>query len=262
MRRHPESEMHNTSSSLTPEPLKPLISLSAVSKHYQLGKIAVPALREVDLDIERGAFIALWGPSGSGKSSLLNLIGLVDMPSSGRVWLDGQDTAGLDDAARAGLRNRAIGFVFQGFNLIPVLSALENVMLPLTIRGSTRKAARLAAEQRLAEVGLADFAHHRPDQLSGGQRQRVAIARALVTDPLIVIADEPTANLDAHTGHQVIALMRELNRKQGVTFLFSTHDPRLIDAVDHLIRLTDGQIEASTPVVAIHTALHTEGALP
>ncbi|HSD39183.1 MAG TPA: ABC transporter ATP-binding protein [Rhodocyclaceae bacterium] len=253
--------MHNTSSSQPPEPQKPLISLTAVSKHYQLGKIAVPALRNVDLDIERGAFVALWGPSGSGKSSLLNLIGLVDMPSSGRVRLDGQDTAGLDDAARAGLRNRAIGFVFQGFNLIPVLSALENVMLPLTIRGSTRKLARQAAEQRLAEVGLVDFSHHRPDQLSGGQRQRVAIARALVTDPLIVVADEPTANLDANTGHQVIALMRELNQKQGVTFLFSTHDPRLIDAVDKLIRLADGQIETAPEAPHATAALHTEGAL-
>jgi putative ABC transport system ATP-binding protein len=243
---------------------KSLISLTTVSKHYQLGNIAVPALREVDLDIERGAFTALWGPSGSGKTSLLNLLGLVDMPNSGRVWLDGHDTAGLNDAERAELRNRAIGFVFQGFNLIPVLSALENVMLPLTIRGCARKAARLAAERRLAEVGLADFAHHRPDQLSGGQRQRVAIARALVTDPLIVIADEPTANLDAHTGHQVIALMRELNRDQGVTFLFSTHDPRLIDAVDSLIRLADGQIETSANSAATTSApahRHIEGAL-
>ncbi len=245
-------------------PSKPLISLKAVSKHYQLGNIVVPALRDVDLDVERGAFTALWGPSGSGKSSLLNLIGLVDMPSSGSVWLEGHDTAGLDDAARAGLRNRAIGFVFQGFNLIPVLSALENVMLPLNIRGSARKAARLAAERRLDEVGLASFAHHRPDQLSGGQRQRVAIARALVTDPLIVIADEPTANLDAHTGHQVISLMRELNQQQGVTFLFSTHDPRLIDAVDGLIRLADGQIETATQTAAAvitPAALRTEGAL-
>jgi putative ABC transport system ATP-binding protein len=234
---------------------QPLITLSAVSKHYQLGDVAVPALRHVNLNIERGAFAALWGPSGSGKSSLLNLIGLVDMPSSGTVWLDGHDTAGLDDAARAGLRNRTIGFVFQGFNLIPVLSALENVMLPLNIRGSTRAAARAAAERRLAEVGLEKLAHHRPDQLSGGQRQRVAIARALVTDPLIVIADEPTANLDAHTGQQVIALMRELNERLGVTFLFSTHDPRLIDAVDRLIRLADGQVETSP------TQLHAEGAL-
>ncbi len=222
-----------------------LIQMQSVSKHYQLGHIEVPALRDIDLAIERGEFAALWGPSGSGKSSLLNLIGLIDMPSSGTLEIDGRDTAGLDDAARAKLRNHAIGFVFQGFNLIPVLSALENVMLPLTIRGTPRKTAHEAAQQRLAEVNLESFAHHRPDQLSGGQRQRVAIARALVTAPLIVIADEPTANLDAHTGQQVIALMRELNRSHGVTFVFSTHDPRLIDAVDRLIRLADGQIETA-----------------
>ncbi|HEX5126255.1 MAG TPA: ABC transporter ATP-binding protein [Rhodocyclaceae bacterium] len=220
-----------------------LISLQAVSKNYRLGNIEVPALRGVNLNIERGEFAALWGPSGSGKSSLLNLIGLVDMPSAGSVWLDDHDTAGLDDDQRAELRNHAIGFVFQGFNLIPVLSALENVMLPLTIRGVARKTAHAAATRRLAEVSLSDFAHHRPDQLSGGQRQRVAVARALVTDPLIVIADEPTANLDAKTGHQIIALMRDLNHRLKVTFLFSTHDPRLIDEVDRLIRLADGQIE-------------------
>jgi putative ABC transport system ATP-binding protein len=235
----------------------PLIQLQSVTKRYRLGNIEVPALRGIVLDIARGAFTALWGPSGSGKSSLLNLIGLVDMPSSGKVWLDGQDTATLDEAARANLRNRAIGFVFQGFNLLPVLSALENVMLPLTIRGASRGEARKAAEQRLADVGLASFAHHRPDQLSGGQRQRVAIARALVTDPLIVIADEPTANLDAQTGQQVIALMRELNHKLGVTFLFSTHDPRLIDAVDELIRLADGSIKQADDV----SETHNQGAL-
>jgi putative ABC transport system ATP-binding protein len=220
-----------------------LISLQAVSKHYRLGNIEVPALHSVGLNIEHGEFAALWGPSGSGKSSLLNLIGLVDMPSTGSVWLEGHDTAGLNDDERAELRNRAIGFVFQGFNLIAVLSALENVMLPLIIRGVARKTAHGAATRRLAEVGLSDFALHRPDQLSGGQRQRVAVARALVTDPLIVIADEPTANLDAQTGRQIISLMRDLNRHLKVTFLFSTHDPRLIDEVDRLIRLADGQIE-------------------
>jgi putative ABC transport system ATP-binding protein len=219
-----------------------LISLNGIEKHYRLGDVQVPALRGVDLDIARGEFAALWGPSGSGKSSLLNIVGLIDMPSAGTIRLDGRDTAGLDDAGRAQLRNQGIGFVFQGFNLIPVLSALENVMLPLTIRGSASKQARAAAERRLEEVGLARLARHRPDQLSGGQRQRVAIARALVTDPLVVLADEPTANLDANTGQQVIALMRELNRNQGVTFLFSTHDPRLIDAVDRLVRLSDGHI--------------------
>jgi len=219
-----------------------LIELSEVVKNYRLGQTTVPALRGIDLQIGRGEFAAIWGPSGSGKSSLLNLIGLVDQPSSGTVSLEGQALAGLNDDERAGLRNCTIGFVFQNFNLLPVLSALENVMLPLTIRGVTRKTARAAAERRLAEVGLAEQGAQRPDQLSGGQRQRVAIARALATDPLLVIADEPTANLDAETSHRVIELMRELNRRQQVTFLFSTHDPRLIDAVDRLIRLSDGQI--------------------
>lgn len=222
-----------------------LIELKGITKNYRLGRTTVPALRGVDLTLERGEFAALWGPSGSGKSSLLNLIGLIDVPSAGAVLLDGRDTASLDDAARASLRNRHIGFVFQNFNLIPVLSALENVMLPLTLRGTPRRRAEPAARLRLQEVGLADLRHHRPDQLSGGQRQRVAIARALVTDPLIVIADEPTANLDAATGHQVIDLMRSLNRQQNVTFLFSTHDPRLLDAVDRLIRLADGRLEVA-----------------
>jgi putative ABC transport system ATP-binding protein len=219
-----------------------LIEMQGVSKNYALGATTVPALRGVDLAVERGEFTAVWGPSGSGKSSLLNLIGLIDMPCAGEIRLDGQSTRGLGDAARAELRNQAIGFVFQGFNLLPVLSAEENVMLPLTIRGVPGKSARASARERLAQVGLAEHTHHRPDQLSGGQRQRVAIARALVGDPMLVIADEPTANLDAATSQSVIALMRELNAAQGVTFLFSTHDPRLIDSVDRLIRLADGRI--------------------
>jgi len=220
-----------------------LIKLQDVHKTYRLGSTDVPALRGVSLAIERGEFTALWGPSGSGKSSLLNLIGLVDRPSAGSVQIDGMDSGGLSDAARARLRNRAIGFVFQGFNLIAVLSALENVMLPLIIRGESHRRAHLLASQRLAEVGLADFARHRPDQLSGGQRQRVAIARALVTDPLLVVADEPTANLDARTGQQVIELMQALNRSRGVTFMFSTHDPRLADYMQRLIRLADGVLQ-------------------
>ena len=221
-----------------------LIELSAVVKNYRLGEVCVAALRGVDLSIERGDFAAIWGPSGSGKSTLLNLVGLIDQPTSGTLRLDGRDLGGLDDAQRAMLRNRSVGFVFQNFNLLPVLSALENVMLPLILRGTPRRTAHAAAQRRLAEVGLAAQRTQRPDQLSGGQRQRVAIARALVTDPLIVIADEPTANLDAENGQRVVDLMRELNREQQVTFLFSTHDPRLIDCVDRLIRLSDGRIVA------------------
>ncbi len=221
-----------------------LIELSGVTKNYRLGEVSVAALRGVDLAIGRGEFAAIWGPSGSGKSTLLNLIGLIDQPSGGRLTLEGRDLAGLDDAQRATLRNRSVGFVFQNFNLLPVLSALENVMLPLVLRGTPRRDAQAAAQRRLAEVGLAAQLAQRPDQLSGGQRQRVAIARAQVTDPLLVIADEPTANLDAENGQRVVELMRELNRQQQVTFLFSTHDPRLIDCVDRLIRLSDGRVVA------------------
>lgn len=221
-----------------------LIELVDVVKHYRLGQTCVAALRGIDLQVGRGEFAAIWGPSGSGKSTLLNLIGLIDQPTRGTVRLDGRELGGLDDAQRALLRNRLVGFVFQNFNLLPVLSALENVMLPLVLRGTSRRAAQAAALRRLAEVGLEAQRAQRPDQLSGGQRQRVAIARALVTDPLIVIADEPTANLDAENGQRVVALMRELNHEEQVTFLFSTHDPRLIDSVDRLIRLSDGRIVA------------------
>jgi putative ABC transport system ATP-binding protein len=235
---------------LTDGTIMSLIELKNITKDYHLGRTIVPALRGIDLTLERGEFAAIWGPSGSGKSSLLNLIGLIDVPTAGMICLEGHDTAALDDGARSTLRNRHIGFVFQNFNLIPVLSALENVMLPLTLRGLARRRAEPAARLRLQEVGLADFRDHRPDQLSGGQRQRVAIARALVTEPLIVIADEPTATLDAATGHQVIELMRILNREQGVTFLFSTHDPRLLDSVDRLIRLADGRVETKEGVAA------------
>jgi putative ABC transport system ATP-binding protein len=228
----------------------PLIELKRVTKEYRLGRTTVHALRGIDLVFGRGEFTALWGPSGSGKSSLLNLVGLVDVPTAGSVILDGRDTAGLDDGERAELRNRRIGIVFQSFNLISVLTALENVMLPLTLAGVPSADARKAALLRLEQVGLDAQARQRPDQLSGGQRQRVAIARALVTNPLVVIADEPTANLDAGTGHQIIELMRSLNRTQSVTFLFSTHDPRLLDAVDRLVRISDGRIVSEKEAAA------------
>ncbi|MGC3962823.1 MAG: ABC transporter ATP-binding protein [Rhodocyclaceae bacterium] len=217
-----------------------LIEVQELHRTYRLGATDVPAVRGIDLSVDAGEFAALWGPSGSGKSTLLNLIGLIDRPSAGAVHIDGTATSGLDDAALATLRNQHIGFVFQAFNLVSVLTALENVMLPLIIAGRPTAEARAVATQRLTDVGLSALARHRPDQLSGGQRQRVAIARALVCDPLLVIADEPTANLDAHTGQQVIGLMRELNRRRGVTFLFSTHDSRLLEQVDRVVTLSDG----------------------
>jgi putative ABC transport system ATP-binding protein len=221
-----------------------LIELSRISKTYRLGGADVNALCEIDLAVERGEFSALWGPSGSGKSTLLNLVGLIDQPTSGHIRFDGADTDVLSDSERAHLRNRSIGFVFQSFNLVPVLSALENVMLPLMIRGVHKRLAREAASKRLSEVGLDKCLAHRPDQLSGGQRQRVAIARALVTDPLLVIADEPTANLDAKTGLQVVELMSALRHQQGVSFLFSTHDPRLLDHIERVIPIEDGRLVA------------------
>lgn len=219
-----------------------LLSLSAINKTYRLGTAEVAALRNIDLEIQLREFVAVWGPSGSGKSSLLNILGLVDAPSSGELRLDGEIVGYRDDDALARLRNRRIGIVFQSFNLITVLDALENVMLPLQIGGITGVAARERALQRLAEVGLDGHEHKRPDQMSGGQRQRVAIARALVTAPSVIIADEPTANLDSENSLHIIDLMRDLNHRDGVTFVFSTHDPRLLERVDRKIYLQDGCI--------------------
>ena len=220
----------------------PLIEMKDIRKEYRLGETTVPALRGIDLFIDKKEFIAVWGPSGSGKTTLLNLIGTIDEATSGDFFIDGRKINALSDNHRTEMRNRMIGFVFQHFNLIPVLSALENVMLPLQIgRMSTRKA-KEAAGRRLADVGLEEYMTHPPDKLSGGQRQRVAIARALVTSPSLVIADEPTANLDSGTSRQIIGLMRELNRQEETTFVFSTHDRRLLDKVNRLVRLEDGKI--------------------
>jgi putative ABC transport system ATP-binding protein len=218
------------------------VRLENVAKHYELGRTRVPALQDVSLSVEKGEFMAIAGPSGSGKSTLLNLIGCLDQPTSGRVLVGGQDVSALRDDALSDLRSHTLGFIFQTFNLIPVLSALENVEFPLVIRGGSAKEQRSRALQALEEVGLRDFARHRPDELSGGQRQRVAVARALVTDPLIVLADEPTANLDSATGEAIIALMLEINRRDGTTFIFSTHDPRVMAQAHRVVRLADGRI--------------------
>lgn len=219
-----------------------LIKMEEIKKDYFLGETVVHALRGVDLIIDKGEFVAIWGPSGSGKTTLLNLIGTIDEASSGRLFIKGEEVKKLSDDRRTEFRNRSIGFIFQGFNLIPVLSALENVMLPLEIMGTPHFNVRETALKRLDEVGLSDFVGHLPDKLSGGQRQRVAIARALVTNPNLVIADEPTANLDSETSHKIIELMRGLNENEKTTFIFSTHDPRLLDQVERLVRLEDGRI--------------------
>jgi putative ABC transport system ATP-binding protein len=219
-----------------------LVHLKKVAKDYHLGETVVHALKDITLEIDTGEFVAVWGPSGSGKTTLLNLIGDIDEPTAGDVILKGQEVAKLSDDQQSELRNQIIGFIFQNFNLIPVLSALENVMLPLQIKGVSGIEAKKCALQRLNQVGLSDYVEHRPDKLSGGQHQRVAIARALVSNPALVIADEPTANLDSKTAMKIIGLMRDLNKTEGVTFVFSTHDQRLLGQVDRLIQLEDGQI--------------------
>ncbi len=220
----------------------PLIEMENIKKDYFLGETVVHALQGIDLQIDTGEFVAIWGPSGSGKTTLLNLIGAIDEPTTGNLAIAGRDVHLLSDNQRSELRNETIGFIFQGFNLIPVLSALENVMLPLQLKGTSSGAAKAKALSRLEEVGLSQFVHHRPFKMSGGQQQRVSIARALVNSPSLVIADEPTANLDSETARMIISLMRELNEKEETTFIFSTHDQRLLDRVKRLVRLEDGRI--------------------
>ncbi len=221
-----------------------LIRFEDVGKRYLLGADPFWALQALDLTIDSGSFVILCGPSGSGKSTLLNLAGLLDTPSQGRILLSDEQVNGLSPARRALLRNHRIGFIFQHFNLVPVLTALENCLLPLAIRGSARRESRQHALSLLDELGLAAHVHKRPDLLSGGQRQRVAIARALVTRPDLIIADEPTANLDSVTAQQIVDRMRMLNRESGVTFLMATHDESLsVGSATRKLRLKDGQIE-------------------
>jgi len=219
-----------------------ILEFHNVKKDYQLGETTVRALRGVNLSIEAGEFIAILGSSGSGKTTLLNLAGAIDDPTGGEILINGKTVSRLTENEKADLRNETIGYIFQNFNLVSVLSALENVMLPLQIRGGHSSAIRAEAQHRLDEVGIGEFARHRPDKLSGGQRQRVAIARALITRPLLIFADEPTANLDHQTASSIIDLMRDLNEKEKVTFVFSTHDQRLIDRVKRVVRIDDGKI--------------------
>jgi len=220
-----------------------IVTLEQVSKVYPLGKLEVRALTDVDLSIGPGEFTTIAGPSGSGKTTLLNLVGCVDTPTRGRVVVDGRDTGALSDTALTRLRLEVLGFIFQSFNLIGVLDAFQNVEFPLLLQGRLARREREAQVRDLLEkVGLQDHGHHRPNELSGGQRQRVAIARALVTRPKIVLADEPTANLDSGTGGQIIDLMKEINVSLGTTFIFSTHDARVMGHADRVIRLADGRV--------------------
>jgi putative ABC transport system ATP-binding protein len=220
-----------------------LVRVEHVSKEYLLGEQKVDALRDVSLSIEEGVFLAIAGPSGSGKSTLLNLIGCIDTPTTGRIVIDGQDVSGRTPDQLADLRARTIGFVFQTFNLLPVLSAAENVEYPLLQFPELGKEERLErVASFLKVVQLSRYAHHRPNQLSGGQRQRVAIARALATKPKIVLADEPTANLDHKTGEGILELMKDINRRFNTTFIFSTHDKKVMSKADRLVRIEDGRI--------------------
>jgi putative ABC transport system ATP-binding protein len=222
-----------------------IISVRGVTKDYQLGKTIVPALRGVDLEVEKGEFLSIAGPSGSGKTTLLNLIGCVDTPTAGAVEVDGQDTGTLSERQLTDLRLHRIGFIFQSFNLVQVLSVFQNIEFPLLLQGGAGKAERRDRVLGLLEaVGIREYARHRPSELSGGQRQRVAVARALVSRPKLVLADEPTANLDSVTGQNIIDLMRDMNRKDGTTFVFSTHDPKVMAHASAIVRIADGQVAA------------------
>jgi putative ABC transport system ATP-binding protein len=232
-----------------------IISLVNVSKIYKLGKTEVHALRGVSLDIDEGEFLSIAGPSGSGKTTLLNLVGCVDTPTAGCVIVGGKDTRDLSERALTSLRLHRLGFIFQTFNLLQVLSVFQNVEFPLLLQGKLGKRERAARVLALLEaVGLQEHIRHRPSELSGGQRQRVAVARALVTRPAIVLADEPTANLDSQTGGTIIDLMREMNRKDGTTFIFSTHDPKVMAHATAIVRIADGEVTGRETVAEVAAA--------
>jgi putative ABC transport system ATP-binding protein len=223
-----------------------VIELQDVTRVYRIGEVETRALRGVTLTVEDGEFTAIVGPSGSGKTTLLQLLGCLDRPTNGTVRLKGQDVSQLNANQRADLRKGTIGFVFQFFALIPGLTAYENVELPLLLMGKSGKERKERVTELLAAVGLSDRAHHRPDQMSGGEQQRVAIARALATHPVLVLADEPTANLDTENGRQVMEIMQRLNQETGTTFLFATHDPRVIPFARRVVTLRDGKVSENS----------------
>jgi lipoprotein-releasing system ATP-binding protein len=232
------------------------ISTRGLAKSYYKGKLEVPVLRGIDLDVERGEFVAIVGASGSGKSTLLHLLGLLDAPNAGSVILDGERIDNLPERKRDTLRNRTFGFIFQSYHLLPELSALENVMTPHLIRFGPlaywrrRKAIRAEAVALLERVGLGHRLNHRPNELSGGEMQRTAIARALAARPEILLADEPTGNLDSGTGHGVLELLRDLNRERGLTMMLVTHDAQIAQGADRVVRLAEGRIEDWAPALA------------
>ena len=219
-----------------------LINVRNVEKHYRLEKTDAPALVDVSLEIQAGERVCLMGPSGSGKSTLLNLIGCIDAPSAGNVIVDGEDTGSLGDARLSDFRNRRMGFIFQSFNLIPVLSVFENIEYPLLLQRVPARERRARVEELLRMVGLEEYGRRSPENLSGGQRQRVSIARALVARPRLVIADEPTASLDHATGSSIMRLMVEMNESEGATLVFSTHDPAVSRYAKRIVKMLDGRV--------------------
>jgi putative ABC transport system ATP-binding protein len=221
----------------------PVIAVSNLTKVYQMGDVEVQALRGVDLAIWPGEMLAIMGPSGSGKSTLMNMLGCLDVPTAGAYLLDGVDVSKLNDSELAGIRCRKIGFVFQSFNLLPRTTALANVELPLIYAGVNRRQRRTRAEEVLQLVGLGDRLHHKPNELSGGQQQRVAIARSLSNRPAMILADEPTGNLDSKTSVEIMALFQRLNREQGITVIFVTHNPETAHYCERIVYIRDGMVE-------------------
>ena len=223
-----------------------IVSVRGLTRDYPQGEHTVHALRGVSLDIEPGEFTVLMGPSGSGKSTLLNLIGGLDKPTAGSVTIEGADLASMTPGERSDLRRDRLGFIFQAYNLIPVLTAAENAEFVLQLQGKSASERRSRAYETLAQVGLEGMEGRRPNELSGGQQQRVAVARAIAGDPALVLADEPTANLDSTTSDELIATMKRLNTEFGVTFVFATHDPKVMEAAKRVVRLVDGEIAEDT----------------
>lgn len=228
---------------MAPAEKKVIISIKQVSKSYQQGKVKVNAVNDLSLDIEEGEFTALCGPSGSGKTTLLNMIGGLDLPTEGAIKLESQELAQLSRMALSHLRRDRIGFVFQAYNLIPVMTAYENTEFVLALQGVPKSQRRERVMSILKQVGLQGLESRRPDEMSGGQQQRVAIARAIVTHPAVVLADEPTANVDSENAEALLDLMEELNQQEGITFIFSTHDPRVMRRARRLVYLRDGQLD-------------------
>ncbi|HVI04296.1 MAG TPA: ABC transporter ATP-binding protein [Enhygromyxa sp.] len=221
-----------------------IVKLDNVEKIYKQGKIEVPALRGLELEVRRGEFMALTGPSGSGKTTALNIIGGLDTPTRGSVMVDGRDLATMSRAELSRMRRDKIGFVFQAYNLVPVLTAFENAEMVLRLQGMPAAERRERIMRLLADVGLEGMEHRKPAELSGGQQQRVAIARAIAPDPVVTLADEPTANVDSATAEMLLSLMERLNREHDVTFIFSTHDPRVMARARRVIRMVDGKVES------------------